>query len=314
MQRVEANLKAVQDSLDEREVAPNEARPDTSSRNTTPSQHSGGGSTSPKGSRGAMTQTETSMSMDKHTKHAAPSKPSTTPGGPGNSVMGTNNAGTMGVNSNAQGRGMPGEKPMGMVDDMGARPSATGGATASGMGPGKSLVSRKKDMGRGKGKRMGQDMMGGTSGGASMGMCCGPMGSMMGKPKTMTQADSSVGVDPPSSTGHVLHLGERDFYLDRRRELALTEAQVRQLTAHRSHWLTEREQREAAIDSAETRLWQLTQAVAPNPDQVAAAVRDVERLRSEQRLAFIESVSAAVSTLTPAQIARARSFPYGEVP
>lgn len=147
----------------------------------------------------------------------------------------------------------------------------------------------------------------------SMGMCCGRMDSMMGKPmpgSAMPSADTPVS----TGSGHVLHLGERDFYLDRQTELALTQAQVQSLMGHKDRWLVERERHQEAIDAAEAWLWQLTQALTPNPDQMAAAVREVEQLRSEQRLAFIAAVSEAVRTLTPAQIAIARSMPYDEAP
>jgi len=208
-----------------------------------------------------------------------------------------------------------------------SKPPASNPQGTMGGGMGQGSASKPKGMGgmnkpkgmsgMNKSKGMGGMNMGSAAAmpGGSMGMCCGRMGSMMGKPK---MTGSSTTPDPTVATaagsGHVLHLGERDFYLDLQTELALTDAQVQSLTAHRGQWLSERANHQAAIDAAETRLWQLTQALAPNPDQVAGAVREVEQLRSKQRLAFITSVSEAVRTLTPAQIATARSLPYVGVP
>lgn len=234
----------------------------------------------------------------------------------------TSNSGSAGASNGTtnkkmgMGNGMSGNPPaMDKPSDSTPQSSNPSGAMSSdkGMGKGKSGMSKR---GMGGGMNMGRGMQKPMSGG----MCCGRMGSMMGKPKMMGQSDTSdsstaaPAADPSSGTGHVLHLGERDFYLDLQTELALTTEQVQTLTEHRSHWLNERATHQAAIDTAETTLWQLTQALAPNPDQVAGAVREVERLRSAQRLAFIESVSTAVSTLTPAQIAKARTLPYSGAP
>lgn len=161
------------------------------------------------------------------------------------------------------------------------------------------------------GRRGGSGMMMSQPGANKM--CCGSMGSMMGKPSetVTTTTNSSSSVD--SRTGHVLHLGEQDFYLDLQDELTLTAEQIGTLAEHRTQWLSERAEQQNAIDQAEAELWRLTQALAPDPDKVAAAVSEVERLRSAQRLAFIESVTAAVRVLTPAQIAIARGLPFSDV-
>ena len=256
-----------------------------------------------------------SMKMSADAPTAANETPGANP--PARATGETGTGGSM----KGKGHGMSGPSTGATSNSPASKPQGTMG---SGMGQGS--ASKPKGMGgmnkpKGMGgmnhsKGMGGMNMGsaGAMPGGSMGMCCGRMGSMMGKP-TMTGSSTT---DPAAATaagsGHVLHLGERDFYLDLQTELALTEAQVQSLTAHRGQWLSERANHQSAIDAAETRLWQLTQALAPNPDQVAGAVREVEQLRSKQRLAFITSVSEAVRTLTPAQIATARSLPYVGVP
>ena len=207
--------------------------------------------------------------------------------------------------------GMSGQ-PMG---DSANGPADTATGTMGG-GMGKGSASKPKGMGgMNQSKGMGSMNMGSAEAmpSGSMGMCCGRMGSMMGKPK-MTAGSTTPDPTLAAGGGHVLHLGERDFYLDLQSELALTDAQIQSLTAHRDQWLSERANHQSAIDAAETQVWQLTQALTPNPDRVAAAVREVEQLRSSQRLAFIASVSEAVKTLTPAQIATARSLAYDGAP
>lgn len=146
--------------------------------------------------------------------------------------------------------------------------------------------------------------------GMGMGMRPGRMGSMMGNAKMPEGPDANPAAAATAGNGHVLHLGERDFYLDMQSTLVLTDAQVRSLTAHRAQWLSELAAHQATIEAAEAQLWQLTQSVTPDPDRLAAAVREVEQLRSAQRLAFITSVSDAARTLTPAQITVARSLPF----
>ena len=231
------------------------------------------------------------MPAEAATTASEPSSPNTPPA----ATAETNSAGTM----KGKGHGMSGKS-------MGASPNSPASGAQGTMGGGMGHGSSGKPKGMG-GMNKGSA---GSMAGGSMGMCCGRMGSMMGKPKMTDSSAPNPDVNTSAGGGHVLHLGERDFYLDLRGELALTDAQVQSLTAHRSQWLSERAKHQAGIDAAETQLWQLTQALAPNPDQVAAAVSEVEQLRSAQRLAFIASVSEAVRTLTPAQIATARSLPY----
>jgi hypothetical protein len=251
-----------------------------------------GAASSDKG-HGMSGQSSMNMSADVPTAPSGTTPPPTATGQ-------SNTSGPM----KGKGRGMSGQS-------MGASANSPAGAAQGTMGGGMGQGSASKPQGMGA---MNMGSTGAMSGG-SMGMCCGRMGSMMGKPK---MTGSSTTPDPTVATaagsGHVLHLGERDFYLDLQSELALTDAQIQSLTAHRGQWLSERANHQSAIDAAETQLWQLTQALAPNPDQVAATVREVEQLRSAQRLAFIASVSEAVRTLTPAQIATARSLPYSGAP
>lgn len=144
--------------------------------------------------------------------------------------------------------------------------------------------------------------------------CCARPGMTMGMPPAMAQPTDTTVPESTSNAGHVLHLGERDFFLDLQTELALTQSQLTYLMAHRSHWLAERDRRQEAIDIGETDLWLLTQEFPPDPVRISESVREVGRARSELRLVFIQSVIEALNALTPAQIVHARMLPYKDKP
>ena len=58
---------------------------------------------------------------------------------------------------------------------------------------------------------------------------------------------------------------------------------------------------ERRIEEAEQELWTLTAAEAPDVAKIEEKVRNIERLRGDQRLAFIRSVGEAARVLTADQ-------------
>ena len=114
---------------------------------------------------------------------------------------------------------------------------------------------------------------------------------------------------PTIDVGHVLHLGERNFFLDLQEELRLTEQQQQTLVDYQRQWLSIRDSQETAIDEVENRLWELTQKLPPNQDELSNTIGNITQLYAAQRQAFIEAVSKAAQELTPEQIAIARSLP-----
>ena len=119
---------------------------------------------------------------------------------------------------------------------------------------------------------------------------------------------STVGASPPpvelpgfSGATHLYHLGATDFFLDYKNGLQLTTEQVSRLmllrqTAHSSGVTTQR-----AIGDAELETWQLTGADRPDIGLIEAKVREIEKLRADQRVGFIRAVGAAAVVLTEAQ-------------
>jgi Spy/CpxP family protein refolding chaperone len=55
------------------------------------------------------------------------------------------------------------------------------------------------------------------------------------------------------------------------------------------------------IDQAEQELWQLTSADQPDAGKIEAKIKEIEKLRGDERLAFIRSVGEAAKVLTDEQ-------------
>jgi hypothetical protein len=140
------------------------------------------------------------------------------------------------------------------------------------------------------------DTMGMPSGGSmggSMG-CCGMMGQMGGAGML-----SALPGFPGAS--HIYHIGETGFFLDHPEHIQLTPDQQRTLGALRERALLAQGEAERAIDAAEEELWQLTAADQPSLSKIEAKVRQIERLRADQRLAFIKAVGEAAKQLSAPQ-------------
>ena len=48
-------------------------------------------------------------------------------------------------------------------------------------------------------------------------------------------------------------------------------------------------------------MWQLTAADSPDSNKIEAKAREIEKVRADQRLAFIRAVGEAAKVLTPEQ-------------
>ena len=109
---------------------------------------------------------------------------------------------------------------------------------------------------------------------------------------------------------HLYHIGAMGLYLDHSGHLMLTGEQQAALNRLREKALLEKESTKRKIDEAEQELWLLTGADAPDMAAVQEKVRAIEKLRGEQRLAFIRNVSEAAKALTDEQ----RRVLLGQVP
>ena len=188
-----------------------------------------------------------------------------------------------GMKDDAMG-GMGGKKMGGMKDD------AMGGmAGGSGMGG------------------MKDDAMGGMAGGSGMGggmmmmddmdmMGMGSMGGAKGKKMKMTAALPGF---PGAS--HIYHIGATDFFLDHPEHITLSTEQKTKLGQMKQKATTAKASAHRKIEEAEQQLWELTGSDQPDAPKMDAKVREVEKLRGDQRMAFIQSVGEAAQVLTDEQ-------------
>ena len=110
---------------------------------------------------------------------------------------------------------------------------------------------------------------------------------------------------------HLYHVGSTGFFLDQPR-ITLTSEQRSALNKIKERALLERGNAERRVEQAEQELWVLTGADRPEAGKVEAKAREIERLRTNQRLAFIQAVGEATKLLTPEQ--RGRLLGTGTTP
>lgn len=195
------------------------------------------------------------------------------------------------------GMGASGKKPaMGMMDDM------MGGKKMGGGGMG---MMDDKMMGGMGGGSAGMPGMGGSGGGMGMmdddmdmmGMMgMGSMGGAKGKKMKMTAALPGF---PGAS--HIYHIGATDFFLDHPEHITLSTEQKTKLAQMKQKATTAKASAQRKIEEAEQQLWELTGSDQPDAAKMDAKVREIEKLRGDQRMAFIQAVGESAQVLTDEQ-------------
>ena len=102
-------------------------------------------------------------------------------------------------------------------------------------------------------------------------------------------------------SAHLYHLGSRDFFLDEVEALSLSDEQTGRLRVLQQTSSLDRAETRRKIEEAERHLWTLTATDAPDQQKIEAHVREIERLRADDRLAFIRAVGEGARLLTAAQ-------------
>ena len=206
-------------------------------------------------------------------------------------------AGGMGMNEGEM-AGMSGSSAP-MMDDMDDSQEMSGmssmpqsGSSASGMG------SVGVEMMGSMGDGMGMDMMGKGMDMDKM------MGAMMSNPKP--RSNNAMKMSPsvqPGNPGasHLYHIGSTGFFLNHAKHLNLTPDQRTRLNLMREKATLEQASMQRRIADAEQELFTLTSADQPDQSKITAQVRQIEKLRSDQRLAFIRAVAEASAVLTDQQ-------------
>jgi len=97
---------------------------------------------------------------------------------------------------------------------------------------------------------------------------------------------------------HLYHIGATGFFLDHPQHVTLTTKQQTTLNRIKQKARLDRSRHQRKIDEAEQELWELTGADEPEIDEIQEKAQEIEKLRTEQRLAFIRAVGEAAQVLT----------------
>jgi Spy/CpxP family protein refolding chaperone len=84
-------------------------------------------------------------------------------------------------------------------------------------------------------------------------------------------------------------------------KLGLSVEQTTALNGVKQRVLVEQSTAQRKIDEAEQALWMLTAADQPDAAAIEAKLREIEKLKSEERLAFIRAVGEAAKLLNADQ-------------
>jgi Spy/CpxP family protein refolding chaperone len=169
--------------------------------------------------------------------------------------------------------------------------SGMGGMPGMGMGMVSGMEGKKEGMGGMMGM-MDMDMMEMMS---MMGMS--NMKGMQGMDK-MKVAAALPGFPGAS---HIYHVGATGFFLDHPEHIQLTTKQKSGLSRIKEKALLNKATTARKIDEAEQELWTLTASDQPDAAKIEAKVREIEKRRGDQRLAFIRAVGEAAKVLTDEQ-------------
>jgi Spy/CpxP family protein refolding chaperone len=126
------------------------------------------------------------------------------------------------------------------------------------------------------------------------------MGPMSSASSGMTQMPQSALPGFPGIS-HLYHIGATGFFLDHADHIKLSPDQQTSLSRLKEQALGAKAQSDHQIERAEEELGQLTSSDQPDAGKIEQKVREIEKLRSEQRLAFIRAVGDAAKLLTDDQ-------------
>lgn len=100
---------------------------------------------------------------------------------------------------------------------------------------------------------------------------------------------------------HLYHIGATGFFLDHPEHIVLTTQQKQALAKKKQQSLLKQGEIQRQIDAAEQEMWELTGAEQPQAADIDRKAREIERLRAEQRIAFIRAVGESAKILTEEQ-------------
>lgn len=129
----------------------------------------------------------------------------------------------------------------------------------------------------------------------------GKMRGSMQQPKSMTNMAPSGTMPGFPGASHLYHIGATGFFLDHPQHIDLSTEQQANLNRVKEKTFLDRKSADRRIEDAEQVLWTLTAAESPESAKIEAKVQEIEKLRSDQRIAFIRAVGEAGKVLTTDQ-------------
>lgn len=157
----------------------------------------------------------------------------------------------------------------------------------------KDKMDGMKDMDGMKMKKRGMGMMG------EMGMMQGMDG--------MDSMDGMDGMTMPSAlpgfpgASHLYHIGATGFFLNHGEHIKLSTEQQTKLNELKESALLSKATSERKVAEAEQELWKLTSSGEPDAKMIEEKIREIEKIRGDQRLDFIRAVGEAAKLLTHEQ-------------
>lgn len=155
--------------------------------------------------------------------------------------------------------------------------------------------------------------------GAAVPPASGGMGGMGGGGGGMMSMMGGGAAMPPTllpgfpGTSRLYHVGATDFFLDHSEHVTLTAEQSARLSQVKQRAAAGRADAQRKVEAAEQQLWELTASDQPDAAKIEAKVREVEKLRGDQRLAFIRAVGEAAQVLTDDQRKAVVTIPPAEL-
>ncbi len=100
---------------------------------------------------------------------------------------------------------------------------------------------------------------------------------------------------------HLYHIGATDFFLDHPQHIALSIEQQAALNKAKEQAVLAKTAADRAVAQGEQELWTLTASDQPDAAKIDAKIREIEKLRGDERLDFIRAVGEAAKVLTEEQ-------------
>lgn len=174
------------------------------------------------------------------------------------------------------------------------------GQSSSGMQTGK--MSRMEKGGMGPMGKMGMDSqrMGMGNGQGMSSMESENMG-MRDRMKMQRGAMARSALPGFPGASQLYHIGETDFFLNHGEHITLAPQQKLAINHIKEQALLTQTTIDRQDEQAEQELWVLTSSDQPEMQRIEANIRQIEKLKGDQRLAFIRAVGEATKVLTGQQ-------------